>query len=385
MSKNIIALCLCIVIIFSLPIFTFGSAATCCEVSVNVGDRNVEFSTFKANGKLAIRLRDFADLLTDTQYKFDVSWNAELKQIVIIKDKNYTPTEDITFLKLENKMVEYENTYIKLIYDNNAYTLEGFEIDGHNYIDVEILARLLNFTVVYEDNYIRIKAEDNTVMTISYLQLSKEQPQAQEVQQPKIDPKKPVIALTFDDGPRNDSTDKILDALDTVEGRATFFVNGKRAEKYPELIKAIVEQGSQVGNHTYSHIQITKLGIDEIKREINLTSNAVYSAAGVYPMIGRPPYGSVNDNVRNATSIPWFNWSIDTEDWKHKNPDYVYNYVVNNARDGAVILLHDLHPTTAEAMQLAIPKLSEMGYQLVTIDELAQINGGYENVPGYIK
>lgn len=200
-----------------------------------------------------------------------------------------------------------------------------------------------------------------------------------------VDPKKPMIALTFDDGPRKGSTELIVDALKKVNGRATFFVVGQMVEQSPELVKKAVEAGCQIGNHTYDHANLNKLSTYAIKTEVNKCSNAVYAAAGVYPRIGRPPYGSVNQTVRNAVNIPWFNWNVDTLDWKNRDANYVYNYVINNVKDGQVILMHDLHPTTAQAMVKAIPKLHEMGYQLVTIDEMARIKGGYEKIPGYVK
>lgn len=201
----------------------------------------------------------------------------------------------------------------------------------------------------------------------------------------RVDPNKPMVALTFDDGPRKGSTELIVDALKKVDGRATFFVVGTMVEQYPELVKSAVEAGCQIGNHTYSHANLKKLSDYGVKTQVNKCSNLVYDAAGVYPMIGRPPYGSINQTVRNSVSIPWFNWNVDTLDWKNRNADYVYNYVINNVKDGQVILMHDLHPTTAQAMVKAIPKLHEMGYQLVTIDEMAKVKGGYENIPGYVK
>ena len=201
----------------------------------------------------------------------------------------------------------------------------------------------------------------------------------------EIDPRKPMVALTFDDGPRKGSTELIVDALKKVNGRATFFVVGQMVEQSPDLVKKAVEAGCQIGNHTYDHANLNKLGAYGVRTEVNKCSNAVYAAAGVYPMIGRPPYGSVNQTVRNAVNIPWFNWNVDTLDWKNRDANYVYNYVINNVKDGQVILMHDLHPTTAQAMVKAIPKLHEMGYQLVTIDEMAKVKGGYENVPGYVK
>ncbi|MBQ7264689.1 MAG: polysaccharide deacetylase family protein [Firmicutes bacterium] len=199
-----------------------------------------------------------------------------------------------------------------------------------------------------------------------------------------VDPNKPMIALTFDDGPRINSTELIVDALQKVNGRATFFVVGSMVNKHPELVKMAVDAGCQIGNHSYDHLDLKSLSTNDILYQINTTSNLVYEASGVYPMIGRPPYGSVNNTVRNAVSIPWFNWNHDTLDWKYKDANQLYNEIMTNTDDGDVILMHDLHTSTAEAMVKAIPELAKT-YQLVTIDEMAQAKGGYENVPGYIR
>ncbi len=206
----------------------------------------------------------------------------------------------------------------------------------------------------------------------------------QESDERDIDPNKPMVALTFDDGPREGNTERILDALDEVGGRATFFMVGTNVEQYPDTVAAVAEQGSQIANHSYSHPQLTTLGTEGALEEINKTNTLISNAAGVVPDTGRPPYGSIDDDIIAASGMEWYNWNIDTLDWKYKDADTVYNNVMSEVTDRDVVLMHDIHETTVEAALRIIPKLNEMGYQLVTINELAEVIGDPQDVSGHI-
>ena len=191
---------------------------------------------------------------------------------------------------------------------------------------------------------------------------------------PPIDPTKPMIALTFDDGP-SAHTETLLDYLKEYDGRATFFVVGNLIDARQNTLKRIVAEGHEVAGHSWNHRQLTMLDKKEITDQLMLTRAKIYEVTGVDTKIARPPYGAVNDEVKNVgaeVGISFFNWSVDTLDWKTKNADAVYAEVVNGARDGAIILCHDLHKTTVEAMKRAIPWLIEQGYQLVTVSELME-------------
>jgi len=200
-----------------------------------------------------------------------------------------------------------------------------------------------------------------------------------------IDVSKPVIALTFDDGPKNGTTNKILDVLEKYDARATFFVVGEMVEKAPELVKREYDIGCQVGNHSYSHPILTKLGLDGAKAEINKTSDLVFKATGEYTRIGRPPYGALNHEIKAASGFEWFNWSIDTLDWKSRNTDSIYKKVMESVGDGDVILMHDLYTTTVQAVEKIVPELTQKGFQLVTMQELIDIKGGADKISGHIK
>lgn len=199
-----------------------------------------------------------------------------------------------------------------------------------------------------------------------------------------LDPNKPMIALTFDDGP-GPGTARILKALDKVGGRATFFVVGSRARSYPALMKQIVAQGSEVGNHTYSHPNLTKMGKAGVRSQLTRTSDAANATSGTRTIVMRPPGGAYNSSVKSACAelgYPIIMWSVDTLDWRTRNATKTYNSILS-AKNGSIVLMHDLYVPTAEAAERAIPKLAARGYQLVTVSELLTSgNGGM--MPGQV-
>ncbi|HVI39719.1 MAG TPA: polysaccharide deacetylase family protein [Anaerovoracaceae bacterium] len=189
-----------------------------------------------------------------------------------------------------------------------------------------------------------------------------------------IDPKEPMVALTFDDGPSPVYTPEILKALRENNAKATFFVLGTEAELNPDLLKQIAESGNETGNHTYSHLDLTKLVEPALDYQVLTTQEIIRRETGQAPILLRPPYGSVNDAVKKF-DMPIILWSIDSLDWQNKNPDVIYNRVLNNIKNGDIILMHDIYKTSAEAASRIIPELKRRGYQLVTVSELARARG----------
>ena len=202
---------------------------------------------------------------------------------------------------------------------------------------------------------------------------------------PTIDPTKPMIALTFDDGP-SAHTDRLLDIFKKYGGKGTFFVVGYLIDSRPETLKRIAAEGHEIGNHSWNHKQLTTLDEKELTDQIMKTRAKIYDITGVDVHIMRPPYGAHNEFVRGVAAklgVPFINWSVDTVDWKTKNAQAVYNEIMKNAKNGSIILCHDLHKTTVDAMETVIPKLIADGYQLVTVSELLSFsNNGL--VPGKV-
>lgn len=181
---------------------------------------------------------------------------------------------------------------------------------------------------------------------------------------------KPIIALTFDDGPMDGKTNIILDELEKYDAHATFFVVGNQAEKCPNILKRQIDLGCEIGNHTYSHESLSNLSASQIENQISKTNNIVQQATGITPSLVRPPYGSKNQTVKNTVKFPLILWNVDTLDWKTKNTNSTINKVLNEVADGQIILMHDIHDATVEAIKTIIPKLIDKGFYLATVSEM---------------
>lgn len=178
------------------------------------------------------------------------------------------------------------------------------------------------------------------------------------------------IALTFDDGPSPSVTPKVLATLKRYNAKATFFVLGSRVIANPGLVKQELDAGHQVGSHSWDHPQLTKLSKKEVYDQILKTQKVVFDQTGYFPTTMRPPYGAVNKEVAEEIGIPIIQWSVDTEDWKIRNPKSVTMKVLANASDGAIVLMHDIHPTTGDSLEKTLKLLKKQGYQFVTVNEL---------------
>ncbi len=187
-----------------------------------------------------------------------------------------------------------------------------------------------------------------------------------------IDPDKPMVALTFDDGP-SIHTPRLLNIFKKHGGKGTFFVVGNLLEKNKATAKRIVNEGHEIASHGWSHADLSKLSLEKTQEDLLKTHNKIFEITGAEPRIVRPPYGAYNNTVKYASYVckeSIVTWSVDTLDWKTRNADAVYKSVMNSAYDGAIILCHDLHGTTVDAMERVIPDLIEKGYQLVTVSQM---------------
>lgn len=208
----------------------------------------------------------------------------------------------------------------------------------------------------------------------------------------EVDENVPMVALTFDDGPNPDYTGRILEVLKANYSRATFFVVGPNAEKYPDTLKAISAAGCEIGNHTYNHKNLTNLSEEEIEEQVDKVNRAVKKATGEDTTVIRPPYGAYNNQVLGQLMEPVILWDLDTEDWKSRNAQTIVEHVLDTVKDGDIILMHDIYDSTAEAIEILIPRLKEQGYQIVSVSELArykgkelELNKAYGEIEGPVK
>lgn len=190
-----------------------------------------------------------------------------------------------------------------------------------------------------------------------------------------IDPSRPMVALTFDDGPYAPVGNQIMDCLAQYGGKATFYVVGERCGRFKDEMQRMAAEGHEIGNHTYSHKYLNKLGAAEIQSQIQRGNEAILAVSGVPAATVRLPGGNKNATVLANVNAPMIMWSIDTLDWKTKNTASTVNAVLGQIKDGDIVLMHELYTATGNAAVQIIPALVEQGYQLVTVSELAQYRG----------
>ena len=178
------------------------------------------------------------------------------------------------------------------------------------------------------------------------------------------------VALTFDDGPRAGSTDVLLDGLKERGVKVTFFVIGIYAEKNPDLVKRIDDEGHLIGNHTYNHVDIARMDDKSAIKEIEMNSDLIESITGKPLEFVRPPFGVWQENLEQELNVIPVMWTVDPLDWTTENVDEIVNRVVTKVEDGDIILLHDCYKTSVKAALRIIDILSAEGYEFVTVDEL---------------
>jgi len=186
---------------------------------------------------------------------------------------------------------------------------------------------------------------------------------------------KMLVALTFDDGPSATTTPALLDILSQKDAPATFFMLGNMARANPDLVQRVASEWHEVASHTMYHQNLGKLSEAAVKSDIAEANEVFQNILGHTPSLVRPPYGSINDAVRTNAGTPLILWSVDTLDWKNKDTNSIISTTMSQVYDGAIILMHDIHPTSVEAIPTLIDTLRSSGYEFVTISELARERG----------
>lgn len=186
----------------------------------------------------------------------------------------------------------------------------------------------------------------------------------------EVQEEKPKVALTFDDGPNREYTPKLLEGLKEKGISATFFLTGKNIEGNEEIVKQIKKEGHLIGNHTYNHVCLNKIPREEAEREIEKTSNMIYEITGEYPVFIRPPFGEWRKDLELSVNMFPVFWDVDTLDWKSKNVSRVLEIIERQVQEDSIILMHDEYESSVEAALEIIERLSEKGYEFVTVDRL---------------
>lgn len=178
------------------------------------------------------------------------------------------------------------------------------------------------------------------------------------------------VALTFDDGPKAGLTERVLDLLAKYQAKATFYILGRSIAGNEEILKRQVAEGHELGNHSWTHDNLTKISQEQLHHEIHHTQEVIKNITGVTPKTLRAPYGAYNANVAHVANMPLVNWNVDSDDWRQRNVRSNVNTVTSQATSGAIILMHDIHQESVDAVEEIIVRLKQKGYQFVTVTEL---------------
>ncbi len=279
--------------------------------------------------------------------KYKEKFNTKIKEISNLKYPAY-----ITDILLS------ENT-LKTYSTKDLYLEIGFYNETINY------GFSYNLKVYYNEikDYLNYK-------TVEYLDYTNESAY-------DIDLTKKQVAITFDDGPHSEHTPRLLNVLENNKVHATFFMLGLEMDKYKDIIKQVDSHGHEIGLHAYSHTSFKTMSLESTKNELDRTNQILFEVTGKYSNIVRPPYGSLTDRVINELGYSYILWDIDTNDWRYKNPNDLVDHVINNVEEGSIILFHDIFSTSVDAIEILLPRLYSMGYQVVDVSTLSQA----QNIP----
>ncbi|HMH04111.1 MAG TPA: polysaccharide deacetylase family protein [Candidatus Udaeobacter sp.] len=187
----------------------------------------------------------------------------------------------------------------------------------------------------------------------------------------------PYIAMTFDDGPSATLTPKLLDLLTTHHIKATFFVIGENVAEHPEIVARAAREGHEIANHSWSHPNLGKMSDDSVRRQLQQTDDAIKNATGKRPTLMRPPYGSITARekrwIHDEFAYDIILWDVDPYDWKRPGPAVVRARILKETRPGSIVLSHDIHPGTIEAMPSTFDELEAKGFKFVTVSELIKM------------
>jgi peptidoglycan/xylan/chitin deacetylase (PgdA/CDA1 family) len=187
----------------------------------------------------------------------------------------------------------------------------------------------------------------------------------------------PYIAMTFDDGPSATLTPKLLDLLAAHHIKATFFVIGENVAEHPEIVARAAREGHEIGNHSWSHPNFGKMSDDNVRSQLRRTDDAIRSATGSRPTLMRPPYGSITPRekrwIHDEFGYRIILWDVDPLDWKRPGPAVVRNRILKETQPGSIVLSHDIHPGTIEAMPSTLDALEAKGFKFVTVSELIRM------------
>lgn len=307
--------------------------------------------------------------------------NAELKDYKsFFLDKNTGKKLSYTSILKNNLLDLFDEVELKLL--NLKYP--KFIVDGiiNSKTDRTIYINNNSLIIIYKNVITNPQYNEKISLTINFNEISDilnfqhdlDEEYANESGYDYHETKK-YIAFTFDDGPNKNNTMDIVNYLNDNKMRATFFMVGNLMASNPDIVKYVYDNKMEIGSHSWAHSNLKRQKLDVIAEEMAKTDETYKNITGDTFKLMRPPYGAINSDVRDNFNYSYIIWSVDTLDWKYKDADHLYNFVINNVSDGDIVLMHDLQKSTKIAMERILPELYVRGYQVVSVSELANIKG----------
>ncbi|MBP3461773.1 MAG: polysaccharide deacetylase family protein [Bacilli bacterium] len=280
-----------------------------------------------------------SDILSEDKFK---TVNSLTKSYIIKHYKNFIDINTLNNIQNQYDNFSFDEEYLYIYFNPNS-----------NYNDImEVMIPLKNLNI-------KLSKKKN---------LNKASIPANKI----VDVNKKVVALTFDDGPSK-YTDDLINILKENDVVGTFFILGNKVEIYSDTLIKVINNGNEIGNHSYNHKWLTKVDNNELQDQINKTQNIIFKNLNYMPTNFRPTYGSINNNMRNNISLNIVLWNVDTMDWKYKSVDKIVSRATKNTKDLDIILMHDTKKRTVDAVKKIIPILKEKGFEFVTVSELQEI------------
>lgn len=385
-NKIIINVIFSLFLIITL-LLTFASSFYMQKLS----NEKVNSSTVIKTNKNKIRsekIDQYVDSLEDEKYVEDIDIKKEITSVLTIDNDKYASKifdyetgEELTIDSLikENKREEFWNKIKELLYlkyPNFIADILSLNNQENVYFmkDNELIIYYYNYEIepaVNEDLFLKVNYNEIK----DYLDITVDlDSNYQNENGFDINSGKKLAAITFDDGP-GPYTERLVEILNNNKVHSTFFMLGKNINSYKDAVLSVYNSGNEIGYHSYAHTNFKRQELETIKSEFDLSNEYLESITGTNFTLTRPPYGSINEEIKNTLDTPFILWNIDTEDWRHKDVDYLVQYVLDNIKEGSIILFHDIHKTSIDATEKLLPYLYVAGYQLVTVSTLSQHYG----------
>lgn len=367
-KRSIITTILTIIILLLLSLIFYHVSNK--KVSTNI---DIDYPVFKNNKDVIIK-RYLKDVNTKniTNIKYEIGKSNDYTTI-LFKFYNKDNLENVeTLIFNKNKRISLQELFD---IDKLKSTIESYENNKEKLTDANINIlfndKSTTFYIKENENIKNLEIVNNELTEATKISLNLDESYHKEH---TIQKEAKLVAFTFDDGPSKYTLD-IANILEEYNASATFFEVGYNIKAHPEITKELSERGFEIANHTTDHSKLTKLTEAKYLSKIN-DNNAIFKElTGKDMPYLRPPYGSYNDKIKASAGVPIVTWSLDTRDWESRNKDKVIEMVINNIKEGDIILFHDLYESTRDAVKELMPLLKEQGYQAVSVGELFKSKG----------